>query len=335
MKTTIACIAKKAKVSKATVSRVISGKGYVAKSTSEKVNKVIKEFGYQPNLLARSLASKRTMFLGVIIPKIEHMFMDNYIAQIISGVTDVAMKNKYRIMLCPIDPWGEQNGMEYLNLARGKMLDGMLLLKTKFNDANIPVLAESGFPFVLVNHKKNSQNINFVDSRNIKGAKMAVEYLYEKGHLKIAFVEGSLDETNAKDRLKGYEEAIRELDLENRNEWIVNGDFDKDKAYMETDKLLNCRERPTAIFCSDDYMAIGVMERIKEFGLSVPEDIAIIGFDDIEIGAYVKPSLTTIRQPLHELGKTAAEVLLKIINKEQKTPVHKLLNVELIKRESC
>ena len=214
MKTTIADIAKKAKVSKMTVSRVLNGKGHVAKSTIEKVNKVINEFGYQPNLLARGLASKRTMFLGIIIPKIEHMFMDNYIAQIISGVTDVAMQNKYRIILCPVDPWGEQDGMEYLNLARGKMLDGMILLKTKFNDDNIPVLAGSGFPFVLVNHKKYSQNISFVDSRNIKGARMAVEYLYEKGHRKIAFVEGSLDETNAKDRLKGYEEAIRELEKE-------------------------------------------------------------------------------------------------------------------------
>ncbi len=335
MITTIADIAKKAKVSKMTVSRVLNGKGHVAKSTVEKVNKVIKEFGYQPNLLARGLASKRTMFLGVIIPKIEHMFMDNYIAQIISGVTDVSMQNKYRIMLCPVDPWGEQNGMEYLNLARGKMLDGMILLKTKFNDANIPILAESGFPFVLVNHKKYSQNVNFVDSRNIKGAKMAVEYLHKKGNRKIAFVAGSLDETNGKDRLKGYEEAIKEFGLEYRDEWVINGDFDKEKAYMEAEKLLNCREKPTAIFCSDDYMAIGVMERIKEFGLSVPEDIGVMGFDDIEIGAYVMPSLTTIRQPIYELGKTAAEVLLKIINKEQKTPVHKLLNVELVKRESC
>ena len=335
MKVTIADIAKKAKVSKMTVSRVLNEKDHVAKSTIEKVNKVIEEFGYQPNLLARSLASKRTMFLGIIIPKIEHMFMDNYIAQIISGVTDISMQNKYRIILCPVDPWSERNGKEYLNLARGRMLDGMILLKTKFNDVNIPILAESGFPFVLVNHKKYSQNVNFVDSRNIKGAKMAMEYLYKKGHRKIAFVAGSLDETNAKDRLKGYEEAIKEFDLEYRNDWVVNGDFDKEKAYQEAEKLLKHREKPTAIFCSDDYMAIGVIDRLKEFGLSVPDDMAVMGFDDIEIGAYIKPSLTTIRQPIYELGKTAAEVLLKIMNREQKTPVHKLLNVELIERESC
>jgi len=334
MKTTIADIAKRANVSKMTVSRVLNGKGHVAQSTINKVKKVIEDVGYQPNLLARGLASKRTMFLGVIIPKIEHMFMDNYIAQIISGVTDVSIENKYRIILCPVDPDGEQNGMEYLNLARGKMLDGMILLKTKFNDTNIPILAESGFPFVLVNHKRYSQNVNFVDSQNTKGAKMAVEYLYNKGHRKIAFVAGSLDETNAKDRLKGYEEAIKIFKLQYRDEWIINGDFDKEKAYREAEKLLNHQEKPTAIFCSDDYMAIGVIDRIKEYGLSVPDDIAIVGFDDIEIGAYIKPSLTTIRQPIYDLGKSAAETLLKIINKEQNTPVRKLLNVELVQRES-
>ena len=335
MKFTIADIAEKAQVSKMTVSRVLNGNGYVAKDTVEKVNKVIKEFGYQPNLLARSLASKQTMFLGIIIPKIEHMFMDNYIAQIISGVTDVSMQNKYRIILCPVDPQGEEKGMGYLNLARSRMLDGMILLKTKFNDINIPLLADSGFPFVLVNHKKYSHDVNFVDSRNIKGAKVAMEYLYQKGHRKIAFVAGSLDETNGKDRLKGYQEAVKEFGLEYRENWVINGDFNKETAYMAAGDLLNGHEKPTAIFCSDDYMALGVMERIKEAGLTVPKDVAVIGFDDIEIGSYVKPALTTIRQPLYQLGKTAAEVLIRIINKDQKTPVHKLLDVELVKRESC
>lgn len=335
MKITIADIAKKAQVSKMTVSRVLNGKGYVSREKVEKVNNIIKDSGYQPNLLARSLASKRTMFLGIIIPKIQHMFMDNYIAQIISGVTDVSMQKKYGIMLCPVDPGSDQNGMGYLNLARGRMLDGIILLKTKFNDANIPILAESEFPFVLVNHKNYSQNVNFVDSRNIEGAKMAMEYLYQKGHRKVAFIAGSLDETNAKDRLKGYQESIKEFKFENRDEWVVDGDFDQEKAYLAAGKLLNLSEKPTAIFCSDDYMALGVMKRVKEFGLSIPDDIAVIGFDDIEIGAYVKPALTTIRQPLYKLGKTAAEVLLDIINNDLQTPVHKLLDVELVRRDSC
>ena len=335
MRFTIADIAEKAQVSKMTVSRVLNGKGYVARQTVERVNRIIEEYGYQPNILARSLASKKTMFLGIIIPKIAHMFMDNYIAQIISGITDVSIQNRYQILLCPVDPSAEPKGMQYLNLARTRMLDGMILLKTKFDDLNIPMLAESGFPFVLVNHKKNSPNINYVDSRNVRGAKIAMEFLYQKGHRKIAFITGSLDETNGKDRLKGYREAMKNYGLAIRNNWVLHGDFDKDQAYREAGNLLDGNDRPTAIFCSDDYMALGVIQRIHETGLKVPHDIAVIGFDDIEIGSFFKPALTTIRQPLYHLGKTSAEVLMDLIDNKLREPVHKMLDVELIRRESC
>lgn len=333
MKITIADIAKKAKVSKMTVSRVLSGKGPVKQETHDRIKKIIDEMGYQPNWMARSLASNRSMILGVIIPKIEHMFLDNYIAQILSGVTDVALQNDYRIMLCPIEPVPNQDS-EYLSVARSRLLDGMILLKTKVEDPNINVLADSGFPFVLINHKKYSKNINFVDSKNIQGAKMAVQHLYEKGHREIAFIAGSMDETNARDRLKGFREAMAESGLNCPDEWIVYGDFDKDTAYRESEKIFLSSKRPTAIFCSDDYMAIGIMDRIKQNGLKIPEDIAVIGFDDIELADYVKPTLTTIRQPIYELGKMGAQILLKLIDDMKNGPVHKLLNVELVERDS-
>lgn len=333
MKTTIADIAKKANVSKMTVSRVLSGKGQVAKETRKRILAITEELGYHPNLIARSLASKQSMILGVIIPKIEHMFLDNYIAQILSGVTDVALQNDYRIMLCPIEPKPDQS-QDYLRVARSKLLDGMILLKTKSGDPNIPVLAEIGFPFVLVNHKRYSNAISFVDSENIRGAKLAVEYLYKAGHREIGFVAGSLDETNGKDRFKGFQDAMKEHGLPINNDWIINGDFKKDVAYQESEKILSGTALPSAIFCSDDYMAIGVMEKIKEKGLSVPADISIIGFDDIELAEYVKPALTTIRQPIYNLGRASAEVLLNLIKDQAKSPIHKLLNVELIERES-
>jgi len=335
MKITLADIAQKANVSKMTVSRVLSGKGQVAKETYDRVMKIVEEFGYQPNWLARGLASKRSMIIGVIIPKIEHMFLDNYITQVLTGVVDIAVENNYRIMLCPVETKPHGNS-EYLNVARTKLLDGMILLKTKVNDPNIETLANAGFPFVLVNHKKYSKKYNFVDSKNIQGAKLAMEYLYQHGHRKIAFVSGSLDETNGKDRLKGYIESLERFGLLFKEEWVVYGDFNKNKAYRFSEKLfLDKKKMPTAIFCADDYMAIGVMQRIKEIGLRVPEDIAVIGFDDIELAAYVKPALTTIRQPIYELGKTSTQILLNLINDKQKTPVHRLLDVELIKRESA
>ncbi len=333
-KVTIADIARRTNVSKMTVSRVLSGKGPVAIETAKRVREIIDEMGYQPNLIARSLSSKRSMIIGVIVPKTESIFMDEYIAQVLSGVMSIIKDNDYRIMLFPMDLQREQDTL-YVDTARSNMIDGLLLLKTKVDDPKLPVLAKSGFPFVLINHKRIGEEYNFIDTRNIQGAKIAVQYLYERGHRNIAFVAGSLNETNGKDRLKGFEEAMIELRLECRKNCIVCGDFNKDKAYQEVGKLLVLDERPTAIFCADDYMAIAAIQRIKEAGLTIPKDIAVIGFDNIELSAYVQPALTTIQQPLHELGVKAIELLLNLIDGKQKTPVHKFLNVELIKRQSC
>ncbi len=334
MKVTIADIAKKAKVSKMTVSRVLSGKGQVAPKTAERIRKIINQMEYHPNLIARSLASKQTKIIGVIIPKIEHMFLDNYIAQILSGVTDVALQNDYKIILCPVDI-SQKSDTSYLNIARTKILDGMILVKTKINNPNLKKLVEVDFPFVLVNYKSSSDKIYYIDSHNIKGAEMAVEYLYNSGHRRIAFVAGSMDETNARDRMKGFKIATSKYNLNCPDEWIIYGDFSKEKAFIESEKLFKGNTIPTAIFCSDDYMAIGVMERIKNRNLRIPQDIAVIGFDDIELATYVKPSLTTIRQPIYELGKSSAEMLLDIVDRKEKLQRHRILDVELIKRESA
>jgi len=334
MKITLAEIAEKANVSKMTVSRVLSGKGHVAPKTAKKIRQIIDELGYQPNLIARSLASKSTKIIGVIIPKIEHMFLDNYIAQILSGVTDEALKNDYRIMLIPVEP-GDENGNKYVNIARNRLLDGMILLKTKITDPNIAPLSEIEFPFVLVNHKRYSKKINFVDTRNIQGAEEAVKYLYDRGYRKIACIAGSMDETNGKDRLRGYLNMLSKLGLERRDEWIVYGDFKKSVAYVESEKFFQTKDLPDAVFCADDYSAIALIERVKEKGLKVPDDIAIVGFDDIDIAEYVRPALTTVRQPILELGKTSAQILFDLIEKKKCPPIHKLINVELIKRESA
>ena len=215
------------------------------------------------------------------------------------------------------------------------MIDGLLLFKTKVDDPKLTVLAKSGCSFVLINHKKIDEEYNFIDTRNEQGAQIAVEYLYELGHRNIAFIAGSLNETNARDRLEGFRKAMKDFGLPCRDNCIVYGDFNRDKAYNEVGKLLALEDRPSAIFSSDDYMAIAAMQRIKDAGLSVPKDIAVIGFDNIELSDYVQPALTTIQQPLQELGIKSMELLLDLINGRQKTPFHQFLDVKLIKRQSC
>ena len=334
MNVTIDDIAKKAKVSVMTVSRVLNESGPVAKDTAEKIKKIVKELNYHPNLIARSLSSRKTMTIGVLIPKTEKLFLDNYIAQILSGVTDIAQENNYRITIIPVNHSGEEK-LDYSSYIRNKLFDGLILLKAKLNDPNLSKLVDSGFPYIMVNYRKQGANYNYVDSENIKGAEIAVEHLYSKGHRKIAFVAGSMDEVNARDRLKGYKNVLKKYRLPFKDEYVIYGDFNRETAHKESKKLLDLKNRPTAIFSSDDYMALGVIEQIKNYKLSVPKDIAIVGFDNIEIGEFSKPALTTIKQPMYEIGKKSSEALLSLIKKTKKSPLRIMLKTELIVRESA
>jgi LacI family transcriptional regulator len=330
-KPTLQHIADEAKVSRMTVSRVFSDKNNVSKKTTQKIKKIAEKIGYHPNLIARSLSIQESKTIGVFVPKTRHLFLDIYITQILSGISDITQECDYRLMLFPIDYDKEQTDL-YLSIARSHLVDGIILIKTKIHDKGLSALAGINFPFILINQR--NRIFNFVDSDNVNGAEYAVEYLYKLGHKKIAFVAGSLNETNAIDRFNGYKKSLKKFGLPSKKEWIIYGDFSKEKAYEESKKLLSLKYLPTAIFCSDDYMAIGVMERIKEIGLSVPKDISIIGFDDIEISSYINPSLTTVRQPMSKIGERSVELLLDMINKKRISPLHEFLDVELIIRES-
>ena len=334
MKITIADIAGKAKVSRMTVSRVLNGNGYVAEETKEKIKKIIDELNFQPNLIARSLSSQKTKTIGVLIPKTEKLFLDNYMAQVLSGISDGAQEKDYKIMLVPVNLDDLSKGL-YLNFVKSRLYDGLILLKAKINDPCLPELVESGFPSIVVNYKKHRDNFNFVDSENIKGTETALEYLLKKGHKRIAFVAGSMDETNARDRLKGYKNFLKKHRLAYNKDYVANGEFNQEKAYERAGKLLELKQKPTAIFCSDDYMAMGVIQRIKESGLSVPEEIAVMGFDNIEIGAFYTPALTTVKQPMYDIGKSSFEALLGLINHQKESPVRITLQTELVIRESA
>ena len=317
-----------------TVSRVINRTGQVKKETRERVERAIAELDYRPNLYARSLSSKKSMMIGVIINRVKRVFFDNYIGQISSGIMDAALARNYRVMYFPVET--DKNRISaYHDIVRSHIPDGLIILRSKIDDPHIQMLADHNVPFVLVNHKKYKKNYNFVDSENSKGVEKAMDYLYARGHRKIAFLAGSMDETNSRDRLKSYRTTLAKYDIEYHDDWVLYGDFSKDKAYDETGNLFQQKNRPTAILASDDYMAIGAMQRIQEEGLSVPNDIAIIGFDDVELASFIKPALTTIRQPLVELGDAAANGLIDIIEKKQKVPLHKFLKVELIERNSA
>ncbi len=327
-------IAVQANVSTMTVSRALSGKGRISQKTAERIKKIARDLGYEPNLIAQALSSKRSYNIGVIIPRQIPVFLDNFNAQVLTGILNITDLYGYRITFVQVDP-EQKDENRYLKHAANNMLDGLILLRSKIGDPNIPRLAEKNFPYIMVNHKMNPDLYNFVDTENVTGAKLAVEYLYNRGYRRIACVVGAMDETNSLDRMNGYREAVRDLNLPYDDSLIVYGEFSDKIAYENIGKLLKEKIKPDAIFCSDDVMAAGVINRIKSEGLSIPEDIAVIGYDDQQFTEYLKPRLTTIQQPMEAIGESAAELIIRLIEKSINPPVHKILNVRLIERESC
>lgn len=331
---TIEDIAARANVSKMTVSRVLRNSGQVAASTRERIEAVIHELDYQPNLLARSLSSKNSMILGVVLQHREHLFEYDYTSKVLSGILDAAMAEGYQVMLCPSDDEADVRP-GYTSLVKSRLLDGLVLLKRKLDDPQIRFLVDAEFPFVLLNHRNASRKVSYVDSKNTEGARLAVEYLASKGHRKIGFVRGKLNESNSDDRFAGFVETLDSLKLPFRENWVIQGDYQQEKAYRECDKLFADRDRPTAIFCADDNMAIGVLRRLEELGLKVPKEIAVIGFDDVAHASMLRPALTTIRQPIYDIGKAGTSLLIEQIRGERKRGAHRFLDVELIRRETA
>jgi DNA-binding LacI/PurR family transcriptional regulator len=333
MNITITDIAEKAKVSRMTVSRVLSGSGYVAKETAEKIKKIMKELDYHPNLVARSLSSQKTKTIGLIIPKTEKLFLDNYLSQVLSGISDISQEKDYKLMLLPVNRTGPEK-TSYLGFIRSRLFDGLIVLKAQIGDPSIKELVDSGFPSIIVNHRLYSDKLNFVDSENTKGTESALEYLYKKGHRKIAFFAGSLNETNAKDRLQGYKNFLKKHHLQYNSDYVFYGEFNKGIAFKEAEKIIKLKNKPTAIFCSDDYMALGVMDRLKENKINIPDDIAVMGFDNIEIGEFYRPALTTVKQSMFEIGKSSLEALLALINNQKKSPIRIMVKTQLVIRDS-
>jgi DNA-binding LacI/PurR family transcriptional regulator len=333
-KVTLNDIANITGVSAMTVSRVINKKGIVAASTREKIIETIEQLDYTPNLIARSLSSRRTMTIGVIITKTQQLFLDNYIGQILSGVMTIVKQQNYRLMIHPIEKHEKSSNL-YLNIAKSGLVDGLIIIKPKINDVKLETIADSGFPLMLINHRTLDQRFNFTDTKNVDGSKIAVHFLYEKGCRDIAFIFSNTEETNSLDRLRGYEQAMEEVGLKLAQDRIIDISFDAGHAYQKVDQLLSKNPLPDAIFCADDYIAIAVMERITERELSVPDDIAVIGFNDIDIAKFTRPALTTIRQPLMMIGKIAAENLIELIEHVKYPPIQKFLDLQLIIRESA
>ncbi len=325
---TILDIARKANVSITTVSRVINNSPHkVNPITREKVLRVIKELDYRPNAIAKSLINKKTMSIGVIIPDISNP----YYAEIVRGIQDLADQKGYTVILQNTDR-RQDRIIKYIYLLREKSADGIIFSGGTIHEPDVLKALKPLQDHVVVigRHKVNFPSVR-VD--NINGAIKATQHLIDLGHKDILFIGGPDKSTTAKDRLKGYLKALKNSGYQDFKKWIRKGDFTITSGYILTKEILLQKTRPTAIFAANDQMAFGAIKAIKEKGLKIPKDIAVVGFDNLPLSLYIDPPLTTVEIPMYDLGYSAMEILINLLSKN-KTKKIKLFKTRLIIRES-
>lgn len=326
--TTIKEIAELANVSSATVSKVINGKDkYIGDDTRQRILEIVEREGYIPNGIAKSLKMKRTKTIGIIMPDVMNLFF----SEVARGAEDAAERKGYSVILCNSDN-NEVKEAKYLNILQEKMVDGIIM--TASETGATESIEKSKTPMVLVDRDLDlDKPIRHITVDNVEGTYNATTYLIEKGCKNIGFI--SSEEVNklSKERLKGYKKALKENEVEISEKKIYLENFDVESGYRGVNTLLK-QTSIDSICCGNDLIAIGAIRALKEKKIRVPENVKIIGFDDISISQYIDPPLTTIKQPIYQLGEESVKMLLSIIEKKD-TEMNKVLGTTLIERGSC
>lgn len=312
---TIKDVAKMAGVSTTTVSHVINKTRFVAKETEEAVLLAIKNLNYSPSAVARSLKVNTTKSIGMIVTTSEAP----YFAEIIHSVEEHCYRQGYSLFLCNTlnDPEKVKNHLEML---AKKRVDGLLVICSEYQQDSLDILSSfSSIPMVVMDWGPNA-NTDVIDDHSFTGGYLATKHLIDCGHREIGIISGELSKTTARTRYEGFLKAMTEANLSVNEDWVLEGAFEPEDGYESMNKILKQDKLPTAIFCCNDVMALGAISAIAEKGLRVPDDISVIGYDDIHASRFYAPPLTTIHQSKRRLGKQAVNLLLeRISNKEEKS----------------
>lgn len=325
-------IGKLAGVSRSTVSRVINNQPNVSEPVREKVERVIKETGFTPNLVARSLASSRSKVIGFVIPRsVQEFFGDPYFSRLTQGIAGATNQYDYTFSLFLLDSL-EVEDRVIPRITRPGMIDGIILQSTFAGDKVLSRVINGTLPYIIAGRPLDKDNVNYIDVDNVKGAALAVEHLIKLGRQKIATITGPLVISPGFDRRQGYIQALNKYNIPVDEKLMVESNFSEESGYKAAQTIL--LQKPDAIFIANDLMAIGAMEAIKEQGFRIPEDIAIVSYDDLPPARYANPQLTTVRQPVLRFGFAAVEMLLAMIEGDFQER-QRILDVELIIRNSC
>jgi len=335
MAITIRDIAKKAGVSIATVSRTLNRETehLVQAETREKVLRVVAEHNYVPNLSAVSLSKREYRMLEIILPFSPSVFGSDYFNGILAGAVEASQYRGYGLkvsMRLQSNGGFNHNGPLLL-----PQVDGIIVTGSFMESDFIKLCREKSFRMVLVSNSMGDEKSNFVDCDNLDGAYRLTLYLLNQGYQPLAMIKGSPDSFNARDRYNGFIQAIRKHGLTPDQKYIKTGYFTEESGYQAMKELIREEPLPRAVFCASDDMALGALRALKEKDIDCPGEVALAGCDDIRLAAYLHPSLTTVRQPVQDLGKAAVEMLVDLIQGKSHTPRKKIFPVELIIRESA
>lgn len=326
-KVTIRDIARESGVSVATVSRYINKVSYTSPETEKKIQKVLDEFNYTPNAMARGLATQKSNTIAFVTPDITNPFFP----ELVKSIEYVAKENGYSLLLINTNEQ-ELQTFAFWNHFQSKYIDGFILAESELGEIAQGYLEELNIPFVRIDRAVNPDRCNSVSVDNFEGARLAVSHLLEIGCKKIAHVSGPLNLYPAQERLNGYK---RIMELNQLIPIIAEGDFTLESGTLQTEKLLHEYPDIDGVFYSNDLMAIGAIKALKAQKKSIPEDIAIIGFDGIRLTEIVYPELSTIKQPIDKIGEIATNNLIQAIeHPDESSNQNILLHVELIQRES-
>lgn len=327
MRVTIHDIARIVGVAPSTVSRALSGKGRISPATRERIRKVAEELGYQPNVLARGLATRSTCAIGVVIHE-RHLPLDerSFYGVILETIEAEVSKHGYHVVFSTL------RNQSLPRCIKERRVDGVIFLGTDINEELIRPISEE-LPVVLVDHCL--PGLTSIVSDNVGGAYLATEHLFSHGHREIAFVAETLEDPSFRARFEGYRQALERYGLRVKKELVVEGGRRSDSDQIAMKKLLRKRKLPTAIFAANDFMAAGAIKALTKAGLSVPDDVAVVGFDDGALATLVHPPLTSVRVPRVEMGKTAASCIIKLLASPSETSQVIVLSTPLTIRESC
>ncbi len=324
-------VAEKAGVSVATVSRVLNHPETVSSGTKELVRLKMKELEYTPNNLARGLALNKTYSIALLIPNI----LNPLYPEVAKGVEDVAHSHGYNLLLCNTEENPEKE-RAYLHLLSNRSVDGCIVTSSLLSYRELMEIQGDALPLALIGRPREAEGVHCVFTDFTEGGYLAVQYLIEQGYTRIAHISGPEKLPESRDKLAGYRKALKQHGLPLEDTLVLEGDNEVEGGYLAAKRFIQAGHLPEAIFAANDLMAMGALDVLKSSGVGVPEEVALVGYDNIRMSSLVEPKLTTIANPVYKMGLIAARLLFDSLNRPQDQFDQEIyLKPKLVVRKSC